>query len=100
MSFLPFWTKLTMPSSPLARKVSGGKEALQAEMKRRSKASNGGQLFSGSVEYYRRASILEEAALRLIKKDVADRVSNRTQQIAAALNISKVPSKQTNWKRR
>jgi len=58
-----------------------GKESecsLQAEMKRRSKASDGAQLFSGSVGYYRRAVVLQEAVLYLIKEDVADRVSNTT----------------------
>jgi len=71
---------------------SGGKEALQAEMKRRSSGKDSSsQLLSGSVEYYRRAVALQEAALYLIREAVAERIANTTLQIASALNIPKVP---------
>jgi hypothetical protein len=70
---------------------SGGKEALDAEMKRRSSSKDSSQLLSGSVEYYRRALALQEAALFLIREAVAERVSNTTLQVASALNIPKVP---------
>jgi len=73
---------------------SGGKEALEAEMKRRASTSKSGktsQLMSGNVEYYRRALALQEAALFLIKEAVAERISNTTNQIASALNIPNVP---------
>jgi conserved oligomeric Golgi complex subunit 3 len=66
---------------------SGGKEALQAEMKRRSSGKDSGELLSGSIEYYRRAVALQEAALFLIKEAVADRVTNTTAQIAGALGL-------------
>jgi conserved oligomeric Golgi complex subunit 3 len=69
---------------------SGGKEALLAELKRRHSA-DASQLMSGSVEYYRRALALQDAALDMIKEAVAERISNTTQQIAGALNIPKVP---------
>jgi hypothetical protein len=73
---------------------SGGKNALQAELKRRSsgqKQDTSGQLLSGNIEYYRRALLLQEAALALIKEAVADRIQNTAQQIANSLNIPKKP---------
>ena len=76
---------------------SGGKDALQEEMKRRSSSSSrSGEQISGNIEYYRRAVALQEAALFLIKEAVADRITNTTSQIAAALNIPKksVPADQ------
>lgn len=69
---------------------SGGKEALQAEMKRRSSGKGSSELLSGSIEYYRRALALQEAALDLIREAVAERISNTTLQVASALNIPKV----------
>ena len=66
----------------------GGKEALQAELKQISKNKNQ-QMTSGNIEYYRRALALQEAALDLIKEAVAERISNTTSQISAALNITK-----------
>ena len=71
----------------------GGKEALQAELKRRNNnkknesASN--ELTSGNIEYYRRALALQEAALDLIKEAVDERIRTTAQQVAAALNITK-----------
>jgi hypothetical protein len=71
----------------------GGKEALQAELKRRSSnkrnESTSNELTSGNIEYYRRAFALQEAALDLIKEAVDERIRTTTQQIAAALNIAK-----------
>jgi hypothetical protein len=69
---------------------SGGKEALQAELRRRSNDKKG-QLLSGSVEYYRRSLALQEAALFLIREAVVDRISQTTKDIASALDIPKVP---------
>lgn len=66
----------------------GGKEALQAELKQRSKKEQS-ELTSGNVEYYRRALALQEAALDLIKEAVADRIATTAQQVSAALNITK-----------
>jgi conserved oligomeric Golgi complex subunit 3 len=63
---------------------------LQAELKKRSSAKNDQtELTSGNVEYYRRALLLQEAALNLIKEAVADRITTTTQQVAGALNLSK-----------
>jgi conserved oligomeric Golgi complex subunit 3 len=68
----------------------GGKDVLQAELKKRSSAKNDQtELTSGNVEYYRRALLLQEAALNLIKEAVADRITTTTQQVAGALNLSK-----------
>lgn len=72
----------------------GGTESLEAELKRRSTGSRNNknelsEMTSGNVEYYRRALALQEAALNLIKEAVADRITTTTQQVDAALNISK-----------
>jgi conserved oligomeric Golgi complex subunit 3 len=70
----------------------GGKEALQAELKRRSasnKKESAGELLSGGIEYYRRALALQEAALDQIKEAVDERIRTTTQQVSAALNIAK-----------
>lgn len=45
---------------------------------------------SGSVEYYRRACALQDAALELIREGVADRITQTTTQVCDALNIPKV----------
>ena len=74
-------------------KECGGKEILQAELKRRSSnkknESTSNELTSGNIEYYRRALALQEAALDLIKEAVDERIRTTTQQVSAALNISK-----------
>lgn len=67
------------------------REALEAEMKRRRSNKDNDQLLSGSIEYYRRALALQEAALALIREAVADRISQTTSDVASALNIPKVP---------
>lgn len=46
---------------------------------------------SGSVEYYRRACALQDAALELLRVGVADRISQTSTQIQDALNLPKVP---------
>ena len=71
---------------------SGGKEALEAELKRQKKSLSK-EMFqiSGNVEYYRRSLALQEAALFLIREAVVDRISTTTSQVAAALNIPKNP---------
>jgi hypothetical protein len=66
---------------------SGGKEVLQAETKRLGDK----QLESGSLEYYRRALALQDAALFLIKEAVAERIATTSTQISSALNTAKVP---------
>ena len=68
-------------------KESGGKEALQQAEKQ----SRGKAILSGSLEYYRRALVLQEAALDLIREAVGERISNTTAQVSSALNIPKVP---------
>lgn len=68
---------------------SGGKEALEAEMKRQRKSAD--SQVSGNVEYYRRALALQDAALYLIREAVVDRISTTTRQVADALNIPKTP---------
>jgi hypothetical protein len=70
-------------------KESGGKEALEAELKRQRKS--GDAQISGNIEYYRRSLALQDAALYLIREAVVDRVSTTTQQVASALNIPKTP---------
>ena len=63
---------------------SGGKEALvQAERR--------GDLTNVAIEYYRRALALQDAALFLIREAVVDRISQTTTDVAAALNLPKVP---------
>jgi conserved oligomeric Golgi complex subunit 3 len=71
---------------------SGGREALEAEMKRqRSRGAKDLHETSGNIEYYRRSLALQDAALYLIREAVVDRISNTTAQVASALNIPKVP---------
>jgi len=73
-------------------KESGGREVLEAEMKRQRSASVK-EVFetSGSVEYYRRSLALQDAALFLIREAVVDRISTTTAQVTSALNIPKAP---------
>lgn len=83
-------------------KKSGGKEALVAHEKQQQQSSSsshhhqgaggGQQSISGNLEYYRRALVLQEAALDLIKQAVADRITSTTQQIAAQLHKNNNPS--------
>jgi len=71
---------------------SGGREALEAEMKRLSRSSTKEEFeTSGSIEYYRRSLALQDAALFLIREAVVDRISTATSQVASALNIPKTP---------
>jgi hypothetical protein len=67
----------------------GGKEALEAELKRQRKSSE--SQISGNIEYYRRSLALQDAALYLIREAVVDRISTTTRQVADALNIPKTP---------
>eukprot|EP00804_Cyclotella_cryptica_P022112 CCRYP_011582-RA/>CCRYP_011582-RA protein AED:0.15 eAED:0.15 QI:341/1/1/1/1/1/2/1032/913 len=46
---------------------------------------------SGSVEYYRRACVLQDAALELLRVGVADRIVQTSEQVRDALNIPRVP---------
>ncbi|GKY91274.1 hypothetical protein MPSEU_000099900 [Mayamaea pseudoterrestris] len=66
---------------------SGGKAVLLVETKRHQDK----QLESGSLEYFRRALILQDAALDLIKEAIAERIATTTTQVASALNTAKVP---------
>ncbi|CAB9508404.1 Golgi complex subunit 3 [Seminavis robusta] len=68
----------------------GGKAALEQAEKEAAKTKSQ-QLVSGSIEYFRRALALQEAALDLIKEAVVERISNTSTQVADALNIPKVP---------
>ena len=71
---------------------SGGKEALEAELKRQRKsASSKSSEISGNVEYYRRSLALQDAALFLIREAVVDRIANTTTQVATALDLAKTP---------
>lgn len=70
---------------------SGGKEALEAELKRQRKSIGKDSQISGNIEYYRRSLALQEAALYLIREAVVDRISSTTTQVASALNIPKTP---------
>jgi len=71
---------------------SGGREALDAEIKRqRSSSAKEGSEISGSVEYFRRSLALQDAALFLIREAVVDRISTTTSQVTSALNIPKTP---------
>jgi hypothetical protein len=71
---------------------SGGRKALEAELKRQRRASKKEALeTSGSIEYYRRSLALQDAALYLIREAVVDRISTTTSQVASALNIPKIP---------
>ena len=69
---------------------SGGREALEEEIKRQ-RLSSAKDAFetSGSIEYYRRSLALQDAALFLIREAVVDRISTTTAQISSALNIPK-----------
>ncbi len=69
---------------------SGGKEALDAELKRQRKSGADEQV-SGNIEYYRRSLALQDAALYLIREAVVDRISTTTRQVVDALNIPKNP---------
>ena len=46
---------------------------------------------SGSVEYYRRACALQDAALELVREGVADRITQTATQVSDALNLPRVP---------
>mmetsp|Transcript_1616 Transcript_1616/g.3491 ORF Transcript_1616/g.3491 Transcript_1616/m.3491 type:complete len:847 (-) Transcript_1616:776-3316(-) len=71
---------------------SGGREALEAEIKRQRRSKTNEQYeTSGSIEYYRRSLALQDAALFLIREAVVDRISTTTAQVASALNIPKTP---------
>eukprot|EP00536_Pseudo-nitzschia_multiseries_P010387 jgi/Psemu1/203134/e_gw1.315.52.1 len=71
---------------------SGGREALEAELKRQGRSNKNEQFeTSGSIEYYRRSLALQDAALFLIREAVVDRISTTTAQVASALNIPKTP---------
>jgi len=63
---------------------SGGKEAL-AQAERR------GDFTNVAIEYYRRALVLQDAALYLIREAVVDRIAQTTTDVAAALNLPKIP---------
>lgn len=69
----------------------GGKDALEAELKRQKSVTGAGAQISGNVEYYRRSLALQEAALFLVREAVVDRISTTTSQVASALNIPKTP---------
>ncbi len=71
---------------------SGGREALEEEMKRQ-RLSSAKEAFetSGSIEYYRRSLALQDAALFLIREAVVDRISTTTSQVSSALNLSQSP---------
>ena len=69
---------------------SGGKEALEAELKRQ-RGSSGNTQISGNIEYYRRSLALQEAALFLIREAVVDRLATTSRQVAESLNIPKNP---------
>ena len=71
---------------------SGGRDALEAEIKRQKRATGRDQYeTSGNIEYYRRSLALQDAALYLIREAIVDRISTTTSQVADALNIAKVP---------
>lgn len=70
---------------------SGGKQALNEEMKRRRRSTGEGQMLSGSIEYYRRALALQDAALSLIREAVVDRISQTSSNVAGSLGIPKIP---------
>lgn len=63
---------------------SGGKEALEQAERRSDRTSV-------AIEYYRRSLALQDAALFLIREAVIDRISQTTSDVAASLNIPKVP---------
>ena len=65
-------------------KESGGQEALQEFQKKQKSQGPQNLPLSGNLEYYRRALVLQEAALFLIHEAVADRIQTTTQQIQNA----------------
>ena len=69
-------------------KESGGQEALQEFQRKQKKQGSQNLPLSGNLEYYRRALVLQEAALFLIHEAVADRIQTTTQQISMFLNLS------------
>ena len=74
-------------------KESGGSQALQELQKTQSRQSRQQQQqtpVSGNLEYYRRALVLQEAALFLIQEAVADRIQTTTQQISNALPSTQI----------
>jgi len=46
---------------------------------------------SGSIEYYRRACALQDAALELLRVGIADRITQTSTQVADALQLPRVP---------
>jgi len=68
-------------------KESGGQQALLELQKRQNKSKQQAmqQPLSGNLEYYRRALVLQEAALFLVQEAVSDRIQTTTQQIQNAL---------------
>jgi len=68
---------------------SGGKEVLEAELKRQRKSKDA--QISGNIEYYRRSLALQDAALFLIREAVVDRISTTSKQVANALDLPKIP---------
>lgn len=46
---------------------------------------------SGSIEYYRRACALQDAALELLRVGIADRITQTSTQVADALKLPRVP---------
>jgi hypothetical protein len=87
--FLPTLDKIDDAVEFFGRE-SGGKEALEAELKRQRTAPANHQI-SGNIEYYRRSLALQDAALFLIREAVVDRLSTTTRQIGDSLNIAKNP---------
>ena len=71
-------------------KESGGAQALQELQKTQSKHQKQQQPLSGNLEYYRRALVLQEAALFLVQQAVAERVQTTAQQISNALPTNQV----------
>ena len=65
----------------------GGRQVLDAALRK----NRDRQLESGSLEYYRRALALQEAALYLIREAVAERIATTTTQISDILKLSKNP---------
>jgi len=71
---------------------SGGKEALEEMHRTRGRAALDEEgLQSGSLEYYRRATALHDAALYLLREAVADRIAQTSKDVVAALNTPRVP---------
>lgn len=71
---------------------SGGRAALEAELKRQQRATGKDRYeTSGNIEYYRRSLALQDAALFLIREAVVDRITTTTAQVASALDIPKTP---------